>query len=370
MRWLPLLLLTACASDPGPDDIVGPFTGPVHRFVVDRFIIPASTTQARELGADLDGEGTVDNQLGFAFSFLANFDNLTTHGDDMVASGAIASIIEIQADDLTNDPTVGVRYYGREGDPAVEIGGSIVDGVFLSNRTRDTRAAGKAILHLPIFADADPSVVPLDAVEMELGPDGDGLYVRIRGGVAPQLAAAETARGLIQMIEANPQAHPTAIRLFDHDADGKLTVEEVEKDETIGGLLATDVRLRVDGKLVERLSLGFAVHAIPCPEGNCALRAPDDTCFDRVLDGDETDIDCGGSCRACPGEAACSAAEDCQSQSCSGTCAAPSCSDGVQNGHETDVDCGWNCGGCAVGSRCETPHDCASGRCSDAGVCW
>lgn len=369
MRWLPVLLLAACATESTPDDIVGPFTGPVHRYVVDRFHLPTTTTAARELGADLDGNRGVDNQLGLAFSFLATAGNLTTHGDDMVASGAIASVIEIQADDLTNDPTVGVRYYGREGDPVVEVGGSIVDGVFMSNRTRETHAAGKAIVRLPIFADADPSVVPLDAIEMELGPEGDGLYVRIRGGVPPEIAAAETAKGLIQMIEANPQGHPTAIRLLDANMDGTVTIEEVNNTEIVQALVAHDVLLRVDGALVPRASLGFAVHAIPCPEGNCALRTPDDTCFDRVLDGDETDVDCGGSCQACPGEAACSVPEDCQSRSCSGTCAAPSCDDGIQNGHEADVDCGWNCGGCPNGKRCESNLDCASGTCGDNGVC-
>ncbi len=370
MRWTPLILLAACASEPAPDDIVGPFTGPVHRYVVDGFVIPTTGTQARELGGDLNGDKTADNQLGQIFGFLANDDNLTTHADDMIASGAIASIIEIQADDLVNDPTVGVRYYGQAGDPVIEIGGAIVDGVFHSNRTYKTHVPGEATVRIPVFADADPSVVLVDGVEMDFGPEGDGLYVRIRGGVDPIVASAETARGVIQMIEANPQGHPYATRLFDTNVDGVVTDDEVTKSSLIEALLAPDVRLRIDGDYVERLSFGFGVHAIPCESGNCALGTPADTCFDRVLDGDETDIDCGGSCMACPGDAVCTAADDCQSQSCAGTCAAPSCDDGVHNGYESDVDCGWNCGGCAVGYRCETDSDCTSGRCNGNGVCW
>jgi hypothetical protein len=42
-----------------------------------------------------------------------------------------------------------------------------------------------------------------------------------------------------------------------------------------------------------------------------------------------------------------------------GTCAAPSCSDNVQNGQETDIDCGGTCPQCAVGQGCQVNGDCA-----------
>ena len=41
---------------------------------------------------------------------------------------------------------------------------------------------------------------------------------------------------------------------------------------------------------------------------------------------------------------------------------APSCSDGVKNGDETDVDCGGSrCALCVAGKACGTVSDCASG---------
>lgn len=372
MRWLPLVLLAACTSDPSPRDVVGPYTGPVHRFVVDHFVMPLNSTQARELGADLDGDNRPDNQLGAALGALATQDNLTLHGDDMIAAGAIASVIEIQADSLVDDPTVSVRYVGRAGDPAIEVGGSLVAGVFHSNRTATTHVPGRATLHLPVFADADPSVVTLEGMELDFGPDENGgsdLYVRIRGGIGSEVIA-ETARGLIQMIDANPQGHPYAITLFDKNIDGVVSMDEVTNNELIKSLLFPDVSLRIDGDHVERLSFGIGVHATPCAAGNCALATPNDTCFDRVLDGDESDVDCGGSCMACPSSAVCSAADDCQSGSCAGTCAAASCSDGVRSGYETDVDCGWNCTACARGQHCRGDADCVTGRCGDNDVCW
>jgi hypothetical protein len=190
----------------------------------------------------------------------------------------------------------------------------------------------------------------------------------MRGGIGGDVVG-EVARGLIQMIVANPDGHPYAIALFDRNRDGTVTTAEITEHGLIQSLLEPDVQLRLDGTKVPRLSFGIGVHVIPCPTGNCALATPANTCFDRTLDGDETDVDCGGSCRPCTGGATCSAPADCQSQSCSGTCAAPSCSDGVRSGFETDVDCGWNCAGCANGKRCKTNEDCASKQCGTNDVC-
>jgi hypothetical protein len=50
------------------------------------------------------------------------------------------------------------------------------------------------------------------------------------------------------------------------------------------------------------------------------------SCNDGIQNGDETDIDCGGSCDPCP-----------------------TCDDGIQNGDETGVDCGGSCDACFTG---------------------
>ena len=100
------------------------------------------------------------------------------------------------------------------------------------------------------------------------------------------------------------------------------------------------------------------------------------SCSDGIQDGDETDVDCGGSCGAtCKDtnpQQKCKSGNDCTSQSCSGTpllCQPPSCTDGVKNGNETDVDCGGSCTKCSNGQQCQVGNDCSSlycssGRCS------
>ncbi|WCO03167.1 FG-GAP-like repeat-containing protein [Psychroserpens ponticola] len=51
---------------------------------------------------------------------------------------------------------------------------------------------------------------------------------------------------------------------------------------------------------------------------------PTPTCTDGIQNGDETGVDCGGSCPdACP--------------------VTPTCTDGIQNGDETGIDCGGSC---------------------------
>jgi hypothetical protein len=59
----------------------------------------------------------------------------------------------------------------------------------------------------------------------------------------------------------------------------------------------------------------------------------------------------------------CNAAADCSSGSCvNNTC--QTCTDGAKNGNETGVDCGGSCVGCAMGSPCNVNTDCGSGVCT------
>jgi formylglycine-generating enzyme required for sulfatase activity len=54
-----------------------------------------------------------------------------------------------------------------------------------------------------------------------------------------------------------------------------------------------------------------------------------------------------------------------------GVDAGPSCTDMRQNGDETDVDCGGSCPKCPTGKRCTAPGDCQGGFCNSnkCGVC-
>ena len=70
-------------------------------------------------------------------------------------------------------------------------------------------------------------------------------------------------------------------------------------------------------------------------------------CSDEIQNQDETGIDCGGSCKACP-----TCEDGIQNQDetgldCGGSCAAcATCNDEIQNQDETGIDCGGICGAC------------------------
>jgi len=93
-------------------------------------------------------------------------------------------------------------------------------------------------------------------------------------------------------------------------------------------------------------------------------------CFDQQKDGNETDVDCGGACAGCPVGKVCFSDQDCATQACDALtllCVADQCGDHQLDGHETDVDCGGvACPPCAAGKACMFDADCGSGHCDNA----
>jgi hypothetical protein len=226
-------------------------------------------------------------------------------------------------------------------------------------------------VHLPIYTNADPLVLPVDGLEISLSPDGAGYTGIVRGGIRVEDARAAAYSGLIQMFETEPERHLVFQRGVDADHDDVVTRAEVD-DSVIALLVTGDIAL-FDGSHYaphaattgDSVSVGFGIHLTPCPSGACSAAAPMNLCRDRVRDGDETDVDCGGSCQPCWDAKHCSVAGDCQSRACDGgSCRAATCSDGVKDGFESDVDCGGRCAKCTADKACATSWDCASGNCS------
>jgi len=91
-------------------------------------------------------------------------------------------------------------------------------------------------------------------------------------------------------------------------------------------------------------------------------------CEDGFKSGDETDVDCGGSCAGCVNGKACLSNDDCESDYCDkGLCHVKdlTCHDGKLSGDETDVDCGgFLCEPCANGFGCLLDSDCENRVCA------
>lgn len=91
------------------------------------------------------------------------------------------------------------------------------------------------------------------------------------------------------------------------------------------------------------------------------------SCSDKIKNGEETDVDCGGSCpQKCALTKGCKVVGDCVAGAfCNmGVCAAQSCMDGIMDGTETAIDCGGaSCPACGDGLACNVPADCQSKDC-------
>jgi len=134
------------------------------------------------------------------------------------------------------------------------------------------------------------------------------------------------------------------------------TVDGDETDVDCGGSC---------GKCADKLKCKVTSDCISgnCSNGKCA------SCNDGATDGSETDVDCGGSCEPCSDTKICTKNTDCSSMKCEGsTCI--SCVDGVQNGGEAAVDCGGTstCLHCP-GTTCVSATDCAAGHCESTVCC-
>ncbi len=95
-------------------------------------------------------------------------------------------------------------------------------------------------------------------------------------------------------------------------------------------------------------------------------------CANKVKDGRETDIDCGGGCSACAINKSCLNNSDCLSNKCgtNNKCIVNTCTNGIfDNKTETDTDCGFECKACKLNSKCNTAKDCESGLLCTNKIC-
>jgi len=121
MAFRPFLLaaavlpsLVACGGDDGESNVVP--EGEHYKYVANKVLVPTTNTQAREYGLDLNGDKTVDNQLGMVLSTLGSmgFDIQSTL-DEAVAVGDIILLADFQTKDFTNTTAAGVQIFLGDG---------------------------------------------------------------------------------------------------------------------------------------------------------------------------------------------------------------------------------------------------------------
>jgi hypothetical protein len=332
-----LLLFAACATPPTT------ITGPTQTFQVDGVDLPSTVGDADAFAIDFNGDGYPDNEFANFMFLLDAGSNVARDVQDLMADGVFRESVQLT--------------FGVDGAVGITIGDSDqlrAQPTEMGAIATDGPQPVAVQVELPALVDADPIAVTLEPCAVELVADATGYWVQIQGLASGQAFRDAATAALVQMVSSNPRDHLLLAEHLDVNRDGQLGVAEAETSELLADLLMPDV----DGGT----SFGYRLHVSPAGFTGSVV----DHCSDRVLDGDETDLDCGGSCHPCAATDACTVDADCDSSSCvAGHCQPPSCSDGIRDGFELDVDCGDGCHGCPANDACYFNVDCASGFCDD-----
>jgi hypothetical protein len=171
----------------------------------------------------------------------------------------------------------------------------------------------------------------------------------------PRISAVVLASAGLLFTACNSDPAATGADDAGTNADGSDTTDG-GGEPIVCGRLTTPCRTGEACVSAEDCASGF------CRDAVCRDIVPSD----GVQNGDETDVDCGGTASPpCTDGKQCKAAQDCTSGVCTtNVCQVPSPTDGVRNADESDIDCGGtNAPKCAVGKTCAGDDDCDNVRC-------
>jgi hypothetical protein len=207
-------------------------------------------------------------------------------------------------------------------------------------------------------------MIPLSHFQLELNSDGQGGYDgRVFALIPSESVERALVDGLTQALNAHPESQPFFYPYLNSNRDRAVSRDEVLNDRLVKDLIEAELKLAPDGSAFIGQTFGFGFHLQPCNSGTCLLR-PIASCYDLVKNGDESDVDCGGSCGPCIGGRSCLIAADCVYHGCDqGTCLGATCADGIGGVWESDIDCGITCVACDRGQRCRSDADCKSNFC-------
>ncbi|HVV82059.1 MAG TPA: hypothetical protein VHE35_03225 [Kofleriaceae bacterium] len=269
--------LAACTDEPpaGPPDVT---TGAYHTYAQTGWILPHNASEARTVGADLDGDGVIDNQAGSLIGSLIGL-GLDLDGASAAAfsDGDVVALHRVRADSLVTDGSIEWTTY--DGQPTAAPprfdGTDHLDVLARTGRliglVRDGRAEldwGDATISMPFFPDQSPLRLPLTGARMTMYVDGAGCAARIVGAIPEVeidgLVLPDLAMELIIHIARHPDHPftPIAMQVFDTNKDGKLTVDEVLATPVARGLFSPDLDTDGDG-VDDAMSFGASFECVP-----------------------------------------------------------------------------------------------------------
>ncbi len=295
--------LVACGGSSGQPTP----TGMHYHFVANKIYVPTSSTESREYGLDLNGDGTVDNQLGATLAALksqGNFDIQSTI-DKSVNDGSIILLVDFQTNSFTSSAGAGIQVFlGKNPMPApctdmtdmvcghhltgsgsftvdpsgptnAALAGKIVGGTFTGgpgDLALQIALGGTMPIQLNLIgARAKADTISATGIGTASGGgiifagavSKDDIDNKIIPAIPPQLNATITRD--CNMLTSPPgcgctsgSTGATIISFFDSNKDCNSSTAELMSNSLIMSLLAPDVT--INGKMA--LSLGIKATAI------------------------------------------------------------------------------------------------------------
>jgi len=261
MRSVFLLALVGCTSPTAPEP-----AGDHYAYTIDHLNVPANNTQARDDGFDLNGDGTIDNQLGQVFGTMDGLGidctGATAHA---VADGMIALGIDLQTTAFDEAAAAGFTTSASSG---AALAGTAEDGTF-------TLGPGTVSIAIAV---ADPKlVVPIDLTDAHVtltGVDASGIaHGVIAGGVTPENLRDDFFPALAVAFDdivkrdctgsgslcgcADGSSGRLLVDYFDYPtADCTITADEIAANALTASLFAPD--LAIAGQKVVSFGVGFS----------------------------------------------------------------------------------------------------------------
>lgn len=287
------MMLVACGGDDGGETIVP--TGEHYQYVAAKAFVPTTNKEATDYGLDLDGNGSIDNQLGKTLVSLKTVAKFDVQGtiDEAVATGSIILLVDFQTEDFKSSSAAGMKILlGENPTPAAcnageeyvcqdgtcsGCGHHLTGGTFdVSAGSPDNAAvAGKIVNGTFNGGPGDISLqIALggtDAIQLDLvgararltGISADGITSAILAGALTQeeldlkvLPAIHANLGPTIERDCDPQGTPpecgcaadstgsSILAFLDKDpVDCKVTLDEIKGNSAIQGFLAPDVDL-------------------------------------------------------------------------------------------------------------------------------
>ncbi len=302
--FLGLGTLSCGGSGSGPSNTGGPsdvaWTYPEHQFVISALTLPQSSTDAANLGFDLDGDGNTDNQLGNILSALSSSMGDASPQDSVDQSmleGSIVVLMSVYAQDIQNSATSNLwAFLGEAANPPLTAGfADGYAGTVDATGPQNAYFGGKIKngggtfggnlaqfqLNIPLTGGA-PLELALNAVHVEFDVSADGKHLengKLGGAIAESdlnTKVLPAVQGLLQdQLDTNctytapnctctsGSGAATIQEMFDANGDCQVSLDEVQQNSIIKAFLKGDVTLKdANGNDYKALSLAVGFEAV------------------------------------------------------------------------------------------------------------